>query len=57
MLQPEERARAERFKRENVEKQKWWGNRDERLWDYTEEPEEQRELECKNLQELFIVLL
>lgn len=27
MLQPEERGRAERFKREKVEKQKWWGER------------------------------
>lgn len=57
MLQPEERARAERFKREKVENQKWWSNRDKSLWDHTEEPKQQRELECKNLQELFIVLL
>lgn len=52
MLQPEEKARAERFEREKVEEHTWWGNRYKRPWDYTEEPEEQREFKCKNLQEL-----
>lgn len=51
MLQPEERGRAERFKREKVEKRQCLGDRDERLCDYTEEPEVQRELERKNIQE------
>lgn len=57
MLQPDERARIERFKREKVEKRKRWGNRDKSLWDHTEEPEKQRELEGKQLQKLLIVLL
>lgn len=57
MLQPDEGARASRFKREKVEKRNQWGNRDKSLWDHTEVPEEQRELEGKQLQELLIVLL